>query len=90
MLAAARQLTVALDDINTEDSVWRFGIGLRVYELRKNSAFDLLNNQNECFVREGSDRRVYIRGETEMLENGKVRVRPIVTRPCWSFDPGRS
>ena len=85
-LAAARQLTIALDGINTEDGAWRFGIGLRVCELRKNSAFDLLNNQNECFVREGSDRRAYIRGETEMLENGKVRVRPIVTRACWSFE----
>ena len=34
----------------------------------------------------GSDHRVYVRGETEMLENGKVRVRPIVTRACWSFE----
>ena len=84
-LAAARQLAIALEKINAEDSAHQFGIGLRAYELRKNSAFDLLNNRNECFVREGSDRRVYIRGETEMLENGKVRVRPIATRACWSF-----
>ncbi|QKX56855.1 uncharacterized protein TRUGW13939_03962 [Talaromyces rugulosus] len=84
-LAAARQLATALDEINAGDSAYKFGIGLRVYELRKNSAFDLLNNRNECFVREGSDRRVYIRGETEILENGKVRVRPIATRACWSF-----
>ena len=85
-LAAARQLADALERINVGDSAYRFGIGLRMYEIRKNSAFDLLNNRNECFVREGPDRRVYIRGETEMLENGKVRVRPIATRACWSFE----
>jgi hypothetical protein len=55
-------------------------------EKKKNSAFDLLNNRNERFIREGSDRRVYVRGETEILENGKVRVRPIATRACWSFE----
>ncbi|KAJ5265743.1 hypothetical protein N7524_006761 [Penicillium chrysogenum] len=85
-LAAARQLGAALEDINSKDSNHRFGIGLRVFELRKNIAFDLLNERNECFVREGSDGRVYIRGETEMLENGKVRVRPIATKACWSFE----
>ncbi|KAK5807231.1 hypothetical protein VI817_001489 [Penicillium citrinum] len=84
--AAARQLAIALDGINAEKHTDSFGIGLRVYELRKNSAYDLLNNRNECFVREGPDRRVYIRGETETLENGKVRVRPIATRACWSFE----
>lgn len=84
-LAAARQLASALDEINATDTTHKFGIGLRAYELRKNSAFDLLNNRNECFVREGSDKSVYIRGETEILENGKVRVRPIVTKACWSF-----
>ncbi|KAJ5782575.1 hypothetical protein N7457_004349 [Penicillium paradoxum] len=85
-LAAARQLNDALKAINSEDSSHQFGIGLRVYELRKNVAFDLLNKRNECFVREGSDGRVYIRGETEMLDNGKVRVRPIVTKACWSIE----
>lgn len=43
-----------------------------MYELRKNSAFDLLNDRCECFVREVSDGQVYIRGKTEMLEGGKV------------------
>jgi hypothetical protein len=85
-LAAARQLGTALDGINAKDSIHRFGIGLRVFELRKNIAFDLLNERNECFVREGSDGRVYIRGETEILDNGIVRVRPIATKPCWSFE----
>ncbi|KXG47820.1 uncharacterized protein PGRI_016900 [Penicillium griseofulvum] len=85
-LAAARQLSAALEEINLGDSNHQFGLGLRVFELRKNIAFDLLNERNECFVREGSDGRVYIRGETEMLENGKVRVRPIATKACWSFE----
>ncbi|KAJ5323972.1 hypothetical protein N7476_002572 [Penicillium atrosanguineum] len=85
-LAAARHLAIELDKIRAEDSAYQFGIGLRVYELRKNSAFDLLNNRNECFIREGADRRVYIRGDTEILENGKVRVRPIATRACWRFE----
>ncbi|KAL4893570.1 P-loop containing nucleoside triphosphate hydrolase protein [Aspergillus ambiguus] len=85
-LAAARQLAIALDGINAGDNASKFGIGLRVYEIRKNSAFDLLNNRNECFVREGPDGHVYIRGETEMLEDGRVRVRPIVTRACWNFE----
>ncbi|CAG7946691.1 unnamed protein product [Penicillium nalgiovense] len=84
--AAARQLSAALEDINSKNNNHQFGIGLRVFELRKNIAFDLLNERNECFVREGSDGRVYIRGETEMLENGKVRVRPIATKACWSFE----
>ncbi|CAG8160031.1 unnamed protein product [Penicillium salamii] len=81
-LAAARQLVTAL----TEITDIQFGIGLRMYEMRKNSAFDLLNGRTECFVREGSDGRVHIRGETEILENGKVRVRPIATKACWSFE----
>ncbi|KAJ5458007.1 hypothetical protein N7475_009395 [Penicillium sp. IBT 31633x] len=85
-LAAARQMNIALEAVNAEDSSHQFGIGLRVYELRKNIAFDLLNKRTECFVREGSDGRVYIRGETEMLDNGKVRVRPIATKACWSFE----
>lgn len=67
----------------------RFGIGLRLYELRRKSAFDLLNGHNECYVREGPDGQTHIRGETEMLENGKVRVRPLETRACWTFDQVR-
>ncbi|KAJ5082632.1 hypothetical protein N7532_011675 [Penicillium argentinense] len=80
-LASARQLASKLDEINTRDSNYRFGIGLRA-----TAAFDLLNNRNECFVREGPDRKVHIRGQMEMLANGQVRVRPIATRACWSFE----
>lgn len=92
-LSTARLLFQALDDLNNaadQDSPSqnprRLGLGLRLYEMRRKSAFDLLNNHNECFVREGEDGRTHIRGETETLEGGKVRVRPIVTRPCWGFE----
>lgn len=92
-LSAARDLFGALDGLNadcssssssSDDS--RLGIGIRLYEMRKKSAFDLLNGHKECYVRQGEDGRTHIRGETEMLEGGKVRVCPIVTRPCWNLD----
>ncbi|KAI9929655.1 hypothetical protein ASPWEDRAFT_51819 [Aspergillus wentii DTO 134E9] len=85
-LAAARYLGEVLESKNEGDDSDKLGLGIRMYELRKNTAFDLLNGRRECFVRQGSDGQVYIRGETEMLENGKVRVRPIATKACWSFE----
>ncbi|RAL13895.1 kinesin family protein [Aspergillus homomorphus CBS 101889] len=48
-------------------------IGLRMYELRGSEAFDLLNSHTRCHVREGSDNRTHIRGETETLEGGRFR-----------------
>jgi Kinesin motor domain len=92
-LAAAYDLFKALDGLNVgwssdkegEDHE-RLGIGIRLYEMRKKSAFDLLNGRRECHVREGYDGQTHIRGETEVLEGGKVRVHPIATRPCWTFD----
>lgn len=84
-LASAHRLAEELNIINAQNTTFKFGIGLRIYELRKNKAVDLLNGGNECFFREGPDGRVHIRGETEMLQDGKVRVRPIKTIPCWSF-----
>lgn len=97
-LRAARELMNELQVLNAEflqaddqDQCKhaKFGIGLRLYELRRKSAFDLLNAHNECHVREGPDGQTHIRGETEILENGKVRVRPIETRVCWNFDEVR-
>lgn len=90
-LSAAQHLCRALEELNAAKTSGKndadcFGLGIRMYELRKNSAFDLLNGRRECFVREGGDGKVHIRGETEVLEGGKVRVRPIVTRACWNFD----
>lgn len=81
-LRAAKQL---FDAFENQNACQGLGIGLSLFELRRKTAFDLLNNRTQCFVREGSDGKVHIRGDTEMLEGGKVRVRPIVQRPCWSF-----
>lgn len=64
----------------------RLGLDFSLFGMRKKSAFDLLNNHKECHVRQGADGKVHIRGETEMLEGGKVRVCPIVQKCCWTFD----
>ncbi|KAF5011684.1 hypothetical protein FDECE_2222 [Fusarium decemcellulare] len=82
-LAAAKELFTALGSLHADQEL---GIGFRLFELRQKSAFDLLNNRSECHVRQGPDGKVHIRGETEMLEGGKVRVRPIVQQPCWTFE----
>ncbi|KAK1244448.1 hypothetical protein MKX07_003247 [Trichoderma sp. CBMAI-0711] len=88
-LAAARQLFDAIDGLNAKNAGEKLGIGFSLFEMRKKSAFDLLNRRTECHVREGHDGKVHIRGETEMLEGGKVRVCPIVKRPCWSYESFR-
>lgn len=91
-LAAARYLGEALKGFNSTtdgDGVHGLGIGLRMYELRGNAAFDLLNNHCKCYIRQGYDGQTHIRGETEVLDGGRVRVRPIVTKACWSFDDFR-
>lgn len=85
-LAAAKQLFHALHGLNEKIRGEKLGIGLSLFELRNKSAFDLLNNHNQCHIREGPDGKVHIRGETEILEGGKVRVRPIVQRLCWTFE----
>ncbi|KUL90316.1 hypothetical protein ZTR_01936 [Talaromyces verruculosus] len=86
-LAAAKQLFDALYDLNEKSQgEEELGVGLSLFELRKKSAFDLLNHHNQCHIREGPDGKVHIRGETEILEGGKVRVRPIVQRLCWTFE----
>ncbi|KAJ1324716.1 kinesin family member 5 [Microdochium nivale] len=91
-LAAARDLFTALDVLNMESSslppdsdsasAHQLGIGLSVFELRKNTALDLLtltssSRPTECHVRQGPDGRTHIRGATELLSDGKVRVRPL-------------
>ena len=90
---AARNLFKELDALNAtlpssveveHDEI--FGVGLRLYELRKKNAYDLPDGHKECCIREGQDGKVHVRGETESLEGSKVRVSPIVTRPCWTFD----
>ena len=85
-LAAARRLFDALADLNKNAIDDALGVGFSLFELRKNVAFDLLNKRTECHIRQGADGKTHIRGPTEMLEDGKVRVRPIVKRPCFTYD----
>ncbi|KAF3922049.1 Kinesin-1 [Dactylellina cionopaga] len=88
-LSAAKELFERLEELNSalseDENDEKLAVGLRMYEIRKKSAFDLLNGRTECFVREGPDGKTHVRGETETLEDGKVRVRPILMVPCWSF-----
>ncbi|KAF3936706.1 Kinesin-4 [Dactylella cylindrospora] len=85
-LSAARELFDKLAELNNSDEKnEKLAIGLRMYEVRKKSAFDLLNGRSECYVREGPDGKTHVRGETETLEDGRVRVKPIQVIPCWSF-----
>lgn len=88
-LEAAQQLFEQVARLNARDGDAqhpRLAIGLSVFELRQKAAFDLLNDGTKCHIREGPDGKVHIRGETEMLSEGKVRVQPIVKKPCWTFD----
>ncbi|CEH16690.1 Kinesin-like protein [Ceraceosorus bombacis] len=63
----------------------RLGLAVRLVELRKSTVLDLMNHRTECHVRQGADGRMHVRGATEMLEDGKVRVRPTVARACWDM-----
>ncbi|KAH6616473.1 kinesin family member 2/24 [Boeremia exigua] len=94
-LSAARDLFQAIqkekENPSIEDAVagskgGKLGVAVRLYEVRGKSAFDLLNNGSECHVRQGPDGHTHVRGKTEILEGGKVRVRPIVAKPVWSYD----
>ncbi|KAK3187292.1 hypothetical protein K4F52_003923 [Lecanicillium sp. MT-2017a] len=87
-LAAGERLFSEIQALNQNASseTSRLGVGLSVFEVRQKSAFDLLNNRTECHIREGPDGKVHIRGQTETLEKGKVRVKPIAKHPCWTYD----
>ncbi|KAI0385122.1 P-loop containing nucleoside triphosphate hydrolase protein [Hypomontagnella monticulosa] len=85
-IAASKQLFEALDNLQGTGDGSKFGIGLSLFELRRKVAFDLLNERTECHIREGSDGKVHIRGETEVLEGGKVRVQPLTQRACWTYE----
>ncbi|KAF2182880.1 kinesin motor domain-containing protein [Zopfia rhizophila CBS 207.26] len=98
-LSAARDLFRTLDEVNVGlttgeiaqgENKQELGVAVRLYELRGRFAFDLFNNSTECHVREGPDGQTHIRGKTEILEGRKVRVRPIVALPCWTFDELRN
>jgi hypothetical protein len=91
VLAAARELFARLKSSGGSDTVAaegpedRLGLAVRLYEVRGKTAHDLLNGGMECYVREGADGQTHIRGPKEILENGKVRVCPVVAKSCWSF-----
>ncbi|KAF2798998.1 P-loop containing nucleoside triphosphate hydrolase protein [Melanomma pulvis-pyrius CBS 109.77] len=93
-LSASRDLFRALDEINIKlgggtgqgNSEQDLGVAVRLYEIRGKLAVDLFNNNAECHVREGPDGQTHIRGKTEVLEDGKVRVRPIVAHPCCTIE----
>ncbi|KAL4911153.1 hypothetical protein BDW74DRAFT_172617 [Aspergillus multicolor] len=101
-LAAARAIFKALTQfsaLETNEQTDKLGIGLSMYELRGNTALDLLHPDHDhsnskdkvpCHVREGPDGKTHIRGETEVFPDGRVRVRPITQRPCWTFQEFRS
>ncbi|GAP84454.1 putative kinesin family protein [Rosellinia necatrix] len=94
-LAAGQRLFEALDSLNgsggdgnggdgDEDGERRLGLSFSLFELRKNTALDLLNGRTACHVREGPDGRTHIRGPTETLAGGRVRVQPLTQRACWT------
>lgn len=61
-------------------------IEVRFFELHNKKVFDLLNNRTEGFIREGENHEVNIRGKTEILEDGRVRVRPLCSVTCSTPD----
>ena len=85
-LAAARQLFDSIAKHNQTGDHQPLAVGLSLFELRGKSAFDLLNGRVECHIREGPDGRTHIRGKTETLDGGKIRVRPIMKRTCWTYE----
>lgn len=90
-LSAAHDLFRSLAEITRgSDDKEELGVAVRLYEMRGKSAYDLYSSGRECHVREGADGRTHGRGQTEMLDGGKVRVRPIAAIPCWSFEELRS
>lgn len=61
-------------------------LALRLYELRQSKVYDLLDGRRECHAREGGDGKTHIRGETETLEGGKVRIKHIAQYICHTFE----
>lgn len=86
-LAAVEKLFKQISKVNNDavENSEPLAIGLCVFELRQKAAFDLLNDGTKCHIRKGPDGKIHVRGETETLSEEKVRVQPIVKRPCWTF-----
>lgn len=87
-LMAAKQLFEEIRPLNQKgaEACDSLGVGFRLFELRKKSAFDLLNDRAECYIREGRDGKTHFRATTQALKGGNVRVSPIIQRACWTFE----
>jgi hypothetical protein len=83
LLRSIGELNAKLQESKDSD---RFTLAVRLYEVRGACAYDLLNGGTECHVREGADGQTHIRGKTEMLDGGKVRVKPILAISCYTFE----
>lgn len=79
-------LSQAISAHKEEDEEEALGVAARLCEVHGLSAFDSLNNGTECHIHQGPDGQTHLRGQTEVLEDGNVRVRPIVAKPFWSSD----
>ncbi|KAF3218124.1 hypothetical protein TWF106_007719 [Orbilia oligospora] len=51
-----------------------------------NGSTESNDNDQKLAVGLRPDGKVHVRGETETLEDGKVRVKPIRVVPCWTFE----
>lgn len=94
-LSAAQYLNRRLDKLNNEtgtaaaadndDYASRRRIGLRMYEQRIiQLPISSMSIANAISAGHMMDWR--ISGARRTLEEGKVRIRPIVTKACWSFE----
>ncbi|OAA54659.1 kinesin family protein [Cordyceps fumosorosea ARSEF 2679] len=92
-LTAAEQLFHNIDAINNARGGMEeppLAVALSVFELRHKDAFDLLNDGTQCHIREGPDGRVHVRGATETLPDGRVRVQPLSRLACSTVDDLRA
>ncbi|KAF5869315.1 putative kinesin motor domain-containing protein [Botrytis fragariae] len=72
--------------IDSQNNENRIGTGFSIFELRKNTAFYLSSGRNKCFIREDSDKKTRLRGKTEVLDGGKLRVQGLAQIACWTFE----
>lgn len=89
--ASLRSGNYEKDNTGNEKKDRELGIAVRMYQVRGKFAFDMLSSSlsssssGECHIREGPDGTTHIRGATETLPGGKIRVRPITSVPCWDL-----
>ena len=86
-LAAGKALFEALERLGGagEDTQGELGVAVTLFEVRGKAAVDVLGGGGECHIREGADGQTHVRGPTEVLEEGRVRVRPVAAVACWTY-----